>query len=82
MPETKRHLPLPVDLVSVQNRACFTSTIIIAQWRRHTRACQGKCPGRNTSALAAALAAKSGNNKIIYQEIDTALTDATSDLTK
>jgi len=21
------------------------------QWWRHTRACQGKCPGRNASAL-------------------------------
>jgi len=29
----------------------------------------GKCSGRNTSALAAALAIKSGNNKIILQDI-------------
>src|SRR6218665_134799 len=29
---------------------------------RHTRACHGKCPSRNTSALAV----KSGNNKILY----------------
>jgi len=50
------------------------------QWRRHTMTCQGKCPGRNTSALVAALAVKSGNNKIIYQDISTALTDATNDL--
>src|SRR6218665_1997905 len=47
------------------------------QWRRHTRACQGKCPGRNTSSLAV----KSGNNsKIIYQDILTALAYATKDL--
>ena len=51
------------------------------QWRRHTRACQGKCPGGNTFALAAALAVNSGNNKIIYQDILTALADATNDLT-
>jgi len=36
------------------------------QWWRHTRPSQGKCPDRNTSALAAALAVKSGNDKIIY----------------
>src|SRR6218665_3686329 len=29
--------------------------------RRHIRACQGKCPGRNTSALTVSLAVKSGN---------------------
>jgi len=46
------------------------------QWQRHTRAYQGKCPGRNTSALAV----KSGNNKMIYQDILTALADATNDL--
>jgi len=41
-----------------------------------------KCPGRNTFALAAALAVKSGNNtiKIIYQDMFTALADATNDL--
>jgi len=52
------------------------------QWRRHTRACQGKCLGRNrpTSALAAALAVNIGNNEIIYQDILTALVDATNDL--
>jgi len=33
--------------------------------QRHTRARQVKCPGRNTPALDAALAVKSGNNKII-----------------
>src|SRR6218665_3861178 len=52
------------------------------QWPRHTKACQGICPSRNSSALAAALALKGGNNKIIYQDILTALTDATSDLSK
>jgi hypothetical protein len=25
------------------------------QWRRYTRACQGKCPGKKVSALVAAL---------------------------
>src|SRR6218665_1403414 len=50
------------------------------QWRRHTMTCQGKCPGRNTSALVAALAVKSGNNKIKYQDILAALADATDDL--
>jgi len=34
------------------------------QWRRQTKACQGIY----TSALAAALAVKSGNNKIVYQD--------------
>jgi len=48
------------------------------QWRRHTRACQGKCPDRNTSVLAAAV--KSANNKIIYQDIFSALADTTNDL--
>ena len=41
-------------------------------------------PGRNTSALAAAMSAtlvvKSGNNKIIYQAMLTALADAKIDL--
>ena len=46
---------------------------------RFTRACQGKCPGRYTSAHPAALAIKSGNNKIIYQDIWTVLADATND---
>ena len=46
------------------------------QWRRHTRSRQGKCPGRNISALAV----KSGSSKIIYQDILTAITDATNDL--
>ena len=41
---------------------------------------QGKYPGRNTSALAAALAVKSGNNNIIYQNILIALAYATNDL--
>ena len=36
--------------------------------------------GRNTSAIAAALAVKSGNNKIIYKDILTAFADATNDL--
>src|SRR6218665_1167921 len=44
------------------------------------RACQSKCPGRNTSALAAALAAKGGNNKIKYQDILTAAADAINGL--
>src|SRR6218665_3141422 len=44
------------------------------------RACQGKCLDRNTSVLVAALAVKSGNNKIIYEGILIALTDATNDL--
>ena len=46
------------------------------RWRRLIRACQGKCPRRNTSALAV----KSGNNKIIYQDILTVLAGATNDL--
>jgi len=50
------------------------------QWERHTWACQGKCPGRNTPTLAAALAVKSGNYKIIYQDILTALADASNNL--
>jgi len=37
----------------------------IKQWWRNPRVCQGKFPGRNTSALAAALAVKSGNNKMV-----------------
>src|SRR6218665_1737325 len=45
------------------------------QCRPYTRA-----NGRNTSTLAAALAVKSGNNKIIYQDILTAFADATNDL--
>ena len=57
----------------------YRSIVYQEQWRRHTRAWQGKFPGRNTSALAAALAIKSGN-KIIYQDILTALADATDDL--
>jgi len=40
----------------------------------------GQCPGRNTSALTTALAVKSDNNKIIYQDISRALDDATNDL--
>ena len=43
------------------------------QWQCHTRVSQGKSPGRNTFALAAGLAVKIGNNKIIYQDILTAL---------
>src|SRR6218665_3166844 len=31
------------------------------QWRRHARVCQGKCPGRNASAHAVALAVKLAN---------------------
>src|SRR6218665_268498 len=41
------------------------------QWQFYSSPCQGKCPGRNTSALAV----KSGNNKIIYQDILNAITD-------
>jgi len=41
---------------------------------------QGKCPGRSTSALAAALAIKSDTNKIIYQDILTTSADETTDL--
>src|SRR6218665_1366387 len=48
----------------------------LTQWRRHTRACHVKCTGRNTSALAV----NSGNNKIKYQDILTALVDVTNDL--
>ena len=50
------------------------------QWWRHTKASQGKCPGRNRSALADALAVKSCNNTIIYKDSLTALADATKDL--
>src|SRR6218665_3563555 len=46
--------------------------MLFKQWRHHTKACQGKCPVRNTSALAAALAVKSDKNKIINQDILTA----------
>jgi len=46
----------------------------------HQGVYQGKCPGRNTSALAAALAVKSGNNTIIDQDSLTALADATDEL--
>jgi len=45
-----------------------------------TRTYQGKCPGRNTFTLAAALAVKSVNSKIIYKDILIALADATNDL--
>ena len=38
----------------------------------------GKCPGRNTSALAAALTVNSGNNKILHKVTSTV--DATDDL--
>src|SRR6218665_127526 len=44
--------------------------------RRNTRACQGKCPDRNTSALAVT----SVNNTIIYIIISAALADATNGL--
>src|SRR6218665_3766429 len=37
---------------------------------------QGKCPGRNTSAQAAAMAVNIGNNKIIIKICLTALADA------
>ena len=36
------------------------------------------CPGRNTSVLAGAV--NSGINKVIYQDISTAVADATNDL--
>jgi len=51
--------------------ALFTGLMVCAcyQWRRHTRECQGECPGINTSDLAAALAVKSVNDKITYQDI-------------
>jgi len=39
----------------------------------------GISPGRNASALAAVLAVESGSNKIIYQDILTALAEATND---
>src|SRR6218665_4949 len=42
----------------------------------HTRDCQGKCTGRNSSALVV----KSDKNKTIYQDILTALACATNDL--
>jgi len=42
----------------------------------HTKACQGICPGRNTSTLAV----KSGNNIILYKDILTAFVNATNDL--
>jgi len=43
------------------------------QWRLLTRVFQGKCSGRTTSALAAAMAVKCGNIKIVYQYILTLL---------
>src|SRR6218665_3152354 len=45
-----------------------------------TAVSQWICPGRNASTLAAALAVKSGNNKIIHQDSLTALANATNDL--
>ena len=52
-----------------------------AKERRTVAAPHQDMPGRrNTSALAAALGVKSGNNKIIHQDILTALADATCDL--
>ena len=54
----------------------ITNEEAVCKWPRHTRACQGKCTGRNTSALAI----RSGRNKIIYEDILTALADATNDL--
>jgi len=56
----------------------LTKLKFLVQWRRQTRACQGKCPSRNTSALAV----KSGNNKVICKYILTAIADATNDLSK
>ena len=51
------------------------------QWRRHTKASRDKkCPGRNSSALAVALAVKSGNNRIKHQDTLIAFADATIDL--
>ena|SRR6218665_183619 len=50
------------------------------QWRRHNRVNQRKCHVRNTSALVAVLAVKSGNNKIIYEDILIALVHAIKDL--
>jgi len=43
----------------------LTNLGLSSQWGRHIRACQDKCPDRNTSALSAALAVKSGNNILI-----------------
>jgi len=40
----------------------------------------GQMPWQNTSALAAAMAGKRGNNKIIHQDISNVLADATNDL--
>jgi len=64
----------------VQDRSLGQTKRDKDQWRRHIRACRGKCPARKTSALATALAVKNGNNKIIYQDILTALADATNGL--
>src|SRR6218665_2172267 len=52
----------------------------VVQQQHHTRVCKGKCPSRNTSALPATLAVKSGNTKIIHQDILNALAEETNDL--
>src|SRR6218665_771400 len=52
----------------------LTKLKFFVQWRCHTRACQGKCSSRNTSALAV----KSGNNKVIYMPLMTCLCPAMS----
>src|SRR6218665_3537360 len=57
-------------------RKIFHTHTQLCQLRRHTRTCQSICPGRNSSALAV----KSGNNKIIHQDILNALSDETNDL--
>ena len=61
-------LPTPVFIVvvvvSVQSLGRFS--ILSCQWRRHTRTCQGKCPGRSASALAVVLAAALAVKVVIY----------------
>src|SRR6218665_399548 len=69
----------PFCVQSLASSVSILRHLNCAQWHRHSRSCQGKCPGRNTSALAAALAVKSGISKI-NQDILTALADATNDL--
>src|SRR6218665_2261921 len=69
----------PFCVQSLASSVSILRHLNCAQWHRHSRSCQGKCPGRYTSALAAALAVKSFISKI-NQDILTVLADATNDL--
>src|SRR6218665_1392259 len=77
---TLSYHPPRASILSLSASHSFLLPFPPSSWRLHTRACQGKCPGRNTYVLAAALAVNSGNTRIIYKDILTALADATNEL--